>query len=382
MNLKPTTGQVLALALAALCGWVLHGFLEALMAAGVTAVASWPLYERLRARLPRWIGSGAAALLFTGAITSVVLAPLALAGAALLGEVHALMRGIAGADGRGLPAPQWLLELPWFGPWLQLRWQVRIADPGALHTLAHHADPSTLFGWARSLSEFTARQALTVAFAVLLLAFFYRHGDALARELMRTMGRVLGDRAPHFVGVATRAVRASVGSMIAVAAFDTVAVGLVYALAGAPRALIWAAITGTLAAVPFLGYAAVAALVLQMSMSDTAAPALLSLVLGCGVLLVGDKVVRPMAARGGVRLPFVWTLMGCIGGFGVLGAAGLVIGPVALALAREVWEHRGHEATATGRTAPAECRSDAAASAATSTTQAPLSSRLSPASPP
>jgi predicted PurR-regulated permease PerM len=380
MNLKPTTGQVLALALAALCGWILHGFLEALMAAGVTAVASWPLYARFRARLPKWIGSGVAALLFTGAITVLVLAPAALAGAALLGELHALMRGIAEADGRGLPVPQWLLQLPLFDPWLQVRWQARIADPGALYALARHADPTTLLGWARSLSEFTARQALNVAFAVLLLAFLYRHGDALSRELMRAMGRVIGDRAPRFIGVATRAVRASVGSMIAVAAFDTVAVGLVYALADAPRALAWAAITGALAAVPFLGYVAVAAMVLQMSLADAAAPALWSLVLGCGVLLVGDKVVRPMASRGGVRLPFVWTLMGCIGGFGVLGAAGLVIGPAALALAREVWEQRSSEAAATGRTPPAEGHTDTTATAATSTTPAVPASRVSPAS--
>jgi len=42
-------------------------------------------------------------------------------------------------------------------------------------------------------------------------------------------------------------------------------------------------------------------------------------------------------ARGGIRLPFVWVLMGCVGGFGVLGLAGLVIGPVVLCLARELW---------------------------------------------
>jgi predicted PurR-regulated permease PerM len=33
-------------------------------------------------------------------------------------------------------------------------------------------------------------------------------------------------------------------------------------------------------------------------------------------------------------------LMGCIGGCGVLGLAGLVIGPVMLCLFREMWEQR------------------------------------------
>jgi predicted PurR-regulated permease PerM len=69
----------------------------------------------------------------------------------------------------------------------------------------------------------------------------------------------------------------------------------------------------------------------------------LSLVLGCVVLLCGDKVVRPMVARGGIRLPFVLVLMGCFGGFEVLGLAGLVIGPVVLSLARELWKQRVRE---------------------------------------
>ena len=62
------------------------------------------------------------------------------------------------------------------------------------------------------------------------------------------------------------------------------------------------------------------------------------------MLLSGDKLVRPMVARGGVRLPFVWVLMGCIGGFSALGLAGVVIGPLVLSLARELWEQLVREA--------------------------------------
>jgi len=53
--------------------------------------------------------------------------------------------------------------------------------------------------------------------------------------------------------------------------------------------------------------------------------------------------VRRLVARGGMRLSFVWVLMGCIGGFSALGLAGLVIGPVVLTLAREMWEQRVRE---------------------------------------
>jgi len=131
--------------------------------------------------------------------------------------------------------------------------------------------------------------------------------------------------------------------MLAVGVFDAFATACAYLASGAPRPLVWAAITGAFAAVPFLGYVAVAALALQSALHGAAASALLPLVLGCAVLLCGDKLVRPVVAREGLRLPFVWVLMACLGGFGVLGLAGLVAGPVILSLAGEMWAQRLRE---------------------------------------
>ena len=82
---------------------------------------------------------------------------------------------------------------------------------------------------------------------------------------------------------------------------------------------------------------------LQLAVTEPAIPALVPFGLSCLILLCGDKVVRPMTARGGTRLPFVWVLMGCLGGFEVLGVSGLVIGPVLLTLARDLWEQRIRE---------------------------------------
>lgn len=329
-------GLVLAVAVVGLSGWIVHDFIEALMAAAVTAVASWPLFAAYRARLPRWIGPGVGAGLFTFAITALVLAPLVFAGIALVGEAHTLVVGVAAADARGWPAPEWLGGVPVLGPWMADRWQAQVARPGSLLTLAKQADPAALLGWAQSFGRFTLQHALGVAFAILALHFFYLEGDALARGLRH----MAGDAVDRYLAVATRAVRASANSMLVVGLFDAVATAAAFALAGVPHVLTWAGITGALAAVPFLGYVAVAALTMQLALAGLAGPALLSLLLGSAVLLVGDKVVRPMAARGGLRLPFVWVLIGCVGGFGVLGLAGLVLGPVVLTLAWELWLQR------------------------------------------
>lgn len=335
--LKLTPGRILAVAVAVLSSWLLHPFFEAILAACVVATASWPLYTRFAARLPRRTRA-AAPVLFTCGLTVFVLAPLVFACWALLTEAHGLLVGLAGADRAGMAVPAWLAEAPVMGPWLAARWQ-----PGALGLLTQQATPEAVLGWAQSLGGFTARHLLTVVFTILLLCFLYGEGAALAGRIGRGLRDAIGDDADRYVGVTTRAVRASVGSMLAVGLFDALATACAYTLAGAPRPLVWAAITGALAAVPFLGYVAVGALALQAAVNGAAQPALLVLVLGSGVMLCGDKLVRPLVAREGLRLPFVWVLMACLGGFSVLGLAGLVVGPVALSLAREMWQERLRE---------------------------------------
>ena len=329
---KLTPGRIQAGVLIALSVWVVHDFIEALLAACVIATASWPLYASFAARVARRLGRDAAAVLFTGALTVFVLAPLVFAGWALATEAHALLLGLAAADGTPVALPGWLVDAPVVGRW--------IASHGKLDDLLlpQRTEPAAILGLAQSLGQFTARHVLTVGFAILLLCFFYRHGSVLAGALTRALGRGLGEQSGRYVQIATRAVRASVGSMLVVGLFDGLATAGAFALSGAPRPLVWGAITGALAAVPFLGYLAVAALVAELALQGAASAALLSLLLGCAVLLCGDKIVRPMVAREGIRLPFVWVLMACIGGFGVLGLAGLVVGPVVLSLAREMGE--------------------------------------------
>jgi predicted PurR-regulated permease PerM len=336
MRFELTPANFLAAAIVALSFWIVHGLAEAVLAAGVAAIASWPLYAAYRARLPRAVGRSVGAAIFAVAITVFVLAPMVFACWALLGEMHALLQGLAAADGTSLGSPSGLAAIPGIGPWLAARWQ-QFVPPGTVPMPTPPADPGALLGWAQTLGQFTLRHALIVAFTILLLGYLYQEGAMVARELTGALRRAIGERAERYVAVVTRAVRASVNSMLAVGIFDAVTLALAYTLAGTPHALVWAAITGALAAVPFLGYVAVAAMGLQMTSMGVAAPAALSMALGCAVLLAGDKLVRPIVAGSGMRLPFVWVLMGCIGGFEVLGLAGLVIGPVMLCLARELW---------------------------------------------
>ena len=338
MNSRITPGRVYGAVIVIATAWVLHGFVSSLLAATIAAIASWPLYERFSASLPAsWRGTAGAAL-FTALITVFALAPMSFAAWALVSEVRSSLHELAAADVHAVPT--WLRDLPLLGPWATAHWHSHLAHPEALLSATQAADSNTYMGWAQSLGRFAGRHALILLFSILLLFFAYGQGEAVARDFRRVLRHAIGERAERYTGVIVQATRASVASMVLVGLFDGVAAGVVLALAGAPHPAIWGGMVGAFAAIPFLGYAAIGALALRLAIQGQAALSFVCLALGCMVLLVGDKVVRPMVAREGMRLSFVWVLMGCIGGFEVLGLVGLVVGPVVLALARELWDQR------------------------------------------
>jgi len=343
MNVRISAGWFYAAVIIALSIVVLRSFLPSLLIACVTAVASWPLYERFAMPVRPRIGRSATSFAFTVLMTVFVLAPMMFASGALLIEANVLLRDIAAADQNGIPPPHWLANLPLAGHWFAERWQLGLSQPDAFAAWVERMQPAQLLVWAQSLGQFMARHVFIIAFAILVLFFLYQEGEALAGGFRRVLRQRLGERAEAYVQLTTGALRASVNSMLVVGLFDGVATWIAYSFAGAVHAGIWAAITGALALVPFLGYVAVIALTLQLAIAGAGASASAVLALGTLILFLGDKVVRPSVARGGTRLPFVWVLMGCLGGFEAFGLIGLVIGPVALTLTREIWEQRVHE---------------------------------------
>ena len=324
----------------ALSVWILHSFLHALLVACVTAIASWPLYRQLAARLPRRMPGSATSLIFTCVMTIFVLAPLMFGFGALLTEAHALLLEIAAADKKGIAVPHGLENLPLVGPWVAARWQSELAHPGALLVWAQRMDATALLTWAQPLGQFMIRHLFIVIFTILVLFYLYQEGESLAEGFRQVLRRGIGERTEGYVDLAVRALRASVNSMLVVGLFDGFACWAAFAVAGVPHAALWAVITGSLALVPFLGYVAVAALTLKLALAGAATPALVAFGLGCAILFCGDKIVRPMVARDATRLRFVWILMGCLGGFEVLGLVGLVVGPVLLTITKELWEQR------------------------------------------
>jgi predicted PurR-regulated permease PerM len=61
------------------------------------------------------------------------------------------------------------------------------------------------------------------------------------------------------------------------------------------------------------------------------------LAFGSIVVFVADHFVRPVLIGGAIRLPFVWVLLGILGGVESFGLLGLFLGPALLAVLITLW---------------------------------------------
>jgi predicted PurR-regulated permease PerM len=68
-----------------------------------------------------------------------------------------------------------------------------------------------------------------------------------------------------------------------------------------------------------------------------AAAAVVVFVAGLAVLTVADHVVRPFIIGNATRLPFLFVLVGILGGVEAFGMLGLFLGPAIMAILVDLW---------------------------------------------
>jgi hypothetical protein len=113
--------------------------------------------------------------------------------------------------------------------------------------------------------------------------------------------------------------------------------GVVYALAGVPHAALMALLTGLVSVIP-MG-ATLAALLAAGILAALGSPLAGAVVAVVGVvgIFIADHFVRPVMIGDATRLPFVWVLLGILGGVEVWGLIGLVLGPALIAALMLLW---------------------------------------------
>ena len=330
-----------------------HGFVVPVLAALVIAFASWPLYRKLLAAVggSRTVAASIALL----AILAFLVVPIMLAASYAIGELQQWVGWAVETNSNGAPTPAWIAELPIVGEWLDDQWTAYLAHPGGigeLIQLVSGANIGSIYRGVVAAGSEAFGLFLTLLFMLIALFFTYRDGEKFAAQVDRLGERILPLRWERISRVVPATISSTVTGMTLIAIGEGVVLGIAYWIAGVPSPVTLGAITGLMALVP--GGAPLSFTLVSIYLVASGSP-----VAGIGLFLWGsielfivDKTLRPKLVGGPIKLPFLPTFFGLIGGVKTMGLLGLFIGPVLMAIIVSIWREWLHEAEQAAEVAP------------------------------
>jgi predicted PurR-regulated permease PerM len=327
----------LATAVVAVGLWILRDFLAALVWAAVLAIAFWPIYRRLRRPTSRPIDRIVAPALATTIIGIIFIAPIVLLGVALARESHFVVEFIANARHHGIPVPGWIYQLPLIGASLAEWWRTNLGDPVAAEELIGRVNLRTLTESVREYGVEVVHRLALLLFTLLTLFFLFRDGEVLVEQLRSLGDRLIGLRGERIAGHMIAAVHGTVNGLVLVGLAEGLLLGIVYFAADLPYPATVGAITAVAAVIPFVAPIVYTLAGLYLFIMGDTVGALIIIVSGSVIVFIADHFVRPVLIGGAARLPFLWVLLGILGGLESFGFLGLFLGPAIMAALIALW---------------------------------------------
>jgi predicted PurR-regulated permease PerM len=332
-RLQQTALGVLALLLFAAGIYTLWNFLSALAWAAIFAIGLWPLYRRLRSRTQSAVLPAA----FTLGVALVFIAPIFLVGLQLARDFHAISGWVQDAQAHGIPEPQAIRVVPVGRAQIDAWWQKNLADPGQAKQLLERATHGRVGGFSRTLGEQAARRLTLFGFTLLTLFFLFKEADTVTDQMRRAASRAFGAGGERIGVQMIASVHGTVNGLVLVGLGEGVILGIVYAIAGVPHPTIFGAVTAVAAMIPFAAAVAFGLAALILLAQGSVVWAIVVLGAGLVVTFTADHFVRPVLIGGATRLPFLWVLLGILGGVEAWGLVGLFLGPAIMAALILLW---------------------------------------------
>lgn len=304
------------------CYLIVQPFIPAVTIALAVAVATKQPHNWLRQRL----GShSAAAAVSVVLVACLIVVPLSLLIAYVVRQIvaglHSLQAGGGLADWRSIFqfSPALGRALEWIEANLDL--QAQLTRLG--QTLAGHAG-ALLAGSVSVLTQ--------LVITLFVLFFLYRDRDR-ALSAFRSFAPLSNEESSRLLSRIEDTILATVNGSLTVAFVQALLAGAMYATLGVPAAMIWASATFIVALVPVFGTVMVwGPVAVYLLIAGTWIKAVI--LVAWGLLAVGtiDNVLYPYLVGGRLRLHPIPTFFAIVGGIGLFGPAGLILGPVAMAV--------------------------------------------------
>lgn len=345
---------VLAAVLLAVGLYTLWSFMAALVWAAIFAIALWPWFERVRRRFVTKHNI-MVPLLFTLGVALVFIVPLGLVGMQLVGESHQAMQWLHGARANGIPEPDVLRRLPVFAGPVATWWQDNVADPGAVGELLGRFGRGNAVTFSRAVGAQVARRLTLFAFTLVALFFLFRGGPSLISQMARANARAFGPGGERIMLQIVASIHGTVDGLVLVGLAEGLLLGVVYAVAGVPHPTVFGALTAVAAMIPFAAPLVFAVCALLLVAKGSLVAAIVVFVLGMLTTFTADHFIRPVLIGGATKLPFLWVLLGILGGVETWGLIGLFVGPAVMAVLILLWrEWADDNATPLPAPSPAE----------------------------
>jgi predicted PurR-regulated permease PerM len=329
------TNLIAAAVLFAAGVFTLKEFLPALAWAVVFAIALLPWFRRLAQRWPQHKRELLPGLFVLGVVLVFVL-PLVMIAVPLAEDWHDASQWLGQAEQNGVSPPAFLSELP-DGPKLIQLWQDKIGQPGQISTITHGAIHGGGAKVARRIGFETIHRIVLLGFMLLGLFFLLRDADSVVEQLQVGSRRAFGDAGEDIGRQIISSVHGTVNGLVLVGLGEGLLLGIAYVVAGVPDSALFGLLTAVLAMVPYGATVAVLVVGGILMISGKALAAAIIVVAGAFVAFIADHFVRPTLIGGATRLPFIWVLLGILGGITAWGLVGLFIGPAIMAALILLW---------------------------------------------
>lgn len=313
-------------------------FVVPVLAALIIGCASWPLYMRwLKVCSGRNTLAASLALVF---IILVLVVPLSVAMSYSFQEASNLGAWLLAANRTGVEAPAWVIALPVVGEKIGGYWVELLGQPHALGAWIEAISGQHLGNIYRVVLSATGNAfhiMLTVLFMLITLLFVYKDGHRMIGQLDILGERILPLRWHRFSRVVPATISATVTGMGLIAIGEGVVLGVAYWVAGVPNHVLLGVITAFMAMIPGGAPLSFTLVSLYLVGSGHHIAGLGLFAWGSIELFIVDKTLRPRLVGGPVKLPFLPTFFGLVGGVKTMGFIGLFIGPVLMALIVALW---------------------------------------------
>lgn len=308
---------------------VVQPFLSALLVAGVLAIATWPVYTRIRKALGGNSTWGATVMLLL--ILGLAVIPISLFADAVGQQLPALTSAVKSWSQDGVRVPEQLKSVPLVGERAYEGLNALLTDSKQLAGVLQKAlEPvgKLSLTFVKFLGDGIV-QLLLVAFIVF---FYYRNGDRFVAVIRQISQRLSGQMSNEMLSIITDTTRSVFIGLVGTAAAQGAVAFIGFLIAGVPGAFLLAVGTFVLSVVPmgpvlFWGGAAV-----WLYAQGETGWAIFMVIWGAVVISSIDNFLKPLLIARGSTLSLGLIFLGVLGGVIAFGFIGVILGPVSLAL--------------------------------------------------